>query len=210
MTKADEFLTIKDKKKSKLKVKGSIFIATAFPVKTEDEVKIKLDETKKEFFDATHNCYAYRIGISPDEICKSSDAGEPKGTAGKPILYAIQTKNLTNLLIIVTRYFGGIKLGKGGLSKAYHQSALEVLDLCEIVKKFPITLVTFNLPLNYYGKINQIMEKFDAKMIENDFSEGEEMKIKVEIRRCQIEEFKRKITDLTDGKVKFLSQDAFA
>ena len=207
MTRTDEFLTIKDKRRSKLRVKGSIFIANAFSVKTEDEVKIELDEIKKEFFDATHNCYAYKIGLPPDEISKSSDTGEPKGTAGKPILSAIQARNLTNVLIIVTRYFGGIKLGKGGLSRAYHQSALEVLNLCEIVKKFPTSLVAFNLPLSYYGKINQIIEKFDAKMIENDFSEREEMKIKVEIRRCQLEEFKRKITDLTDGEVRFVSHE---
>jgi uncharacterized YigZ family protein len=210
MTRTDEFLTVKDKKRSKLKVKGSIFIAAAFPVKTKDEVETKLGETKKEFFDATHNCYAYKIGLPPAEISKSGDAGEPKGTAGKPILSAIQARNLTNVLIIVTRYFGGIKLGKGGLSRAYHQSALEVLNLCESVKKFPTSLVTFNLPLSYYGKANLIIEKFDAKVIEKDFSEGKEMKIKVEIRRCQLEEFKRKITDLTDGEVRFVSAEKFS
>jgi uncharacterized YigZ family protein len=210
MTRTDEFLTIKDKKRSKLKVKGSLFIATAFPVKTKDEVETKLGETKKEFFDATHNCYAYKIGLPPAEITKSSDAAEPKGTAGKPILSAIQARNLTNVLIIVTRYFGGIKLGKGGLSRVYHQSALEVLNLCESVKKFPTSLVILNLSLGYYGKVNQIIEKFDAKVIEKSFPEGKEMKIRVEIRRCRLEEFKRKITDLTDGEVRFVSPEEFS
>ena len=210
MTQADEFFTIKDKKRSKLKVKGSIFIATAFAVKREDEVKTRSDEIKKEFFDATHNCYAYKIGLTPDEISKASDAGEPKGTAGKPILSAIQSKNLTNVLVVVTRYFGGTKLGTGGLSKAYHQSALEVLNLCEIVRKFPTLSIVLALPLTFYGMVNRLIKNFDLSVTKSDFSEGEKMKLEVKIRKSQLDEFKRKIMDLTEGKAKFLSRNEVA
>lgn len=116
------------------KEKGSKFIATAFTVTSEDEVKQALAESKKQYYDARHHCYAYMIG--PDKACfRSSDDGEPSGTAGKPILNQILSKDVTNVCVIVVRYFGGIKLGVSGLINAYKTAAREALDNAVIVEK---------------------------------------------------------------------------
>ena len=116
------------------KEKGSKFIASAFTVTSEDEVKQALAEVKKKYYDARHHCYAYMIG--PDKDCyRSSDDGEPSGTAGKPILNQILSKDVTNTCVIVVRYFGGIKLGVSGLINAYKTAARDALDHATIVEK---------------------------------------------------------------------------
>ena len=116
------------------KEKGSKFIATAFTVTSEDEVKQALTEVKKKYYDARHHCYAYMIG--PDKSWfRSSDDGEPSGTAGKPILNQILSKDVTNVCVIVVRYFGGIKLGVSGLINAYKTAARDALDNATIVEK---------------------------------------------------------------------------
>ena len=116
------------------KEKGSKFIAMAFTVTSEDEVKQALAEVRKKYYDARHHCYAYMIG--PDKNCfRSSDDGEPSGTAGKPILNQILSKDVTNVCVIVVRYFGGIKLGVSGLINAYKTAAREALDNATIIEK---------------------------------------------------------------------------
>lgn len=116
------------------KEKGSKFIASAFTVMSEEEVKQALAEVRKKYYDARHHCYAYMIG--PDKACfRSSDDGEPSGTAGKPILNQILSKDVTNVCVIVVRYFGGIKLGVSGLINAYKTAAREALDNATIVEK---------------------------------------------------------------------------
>lgn len=116
------------------KEKGSKFIAETFVVTSEDEAKAAVASVKKKYFDARHHCYAYMIG--PDKkTFRSSDDGEPSGTAGKPILNQILSKDVTNLCIVVTRYFGGIKLGTSGLINAYKTAAREALDNSTIVEK---------------------------------------------------------------------------
>jgi uncharacterized YigZ family protein len=116
------------------KEKGSKFIASAFTVLNEDDVKKALAEVKKKYYDARHHCYAYMIG--PDKSCfRSSDDGEPSGTAGKPILNQILSKDVTNVCVIVVRYFGGIKLGVSGLINAYKTAARDALDNAVIIEK---------------------------------------------------------------------------
>ena len=116
------------------KEKGSKFIAETFIVMNEDEAKDAVASVKKKYFDARHHCYAYMIG--PDKkVFRSSDDGEPSGTAGKPILNQILSKDVTNVCVVVTRYFGGIKLGTYGLINAYKTAAREALDNAQIVEK---------------------------------------------------------------------------
>lgn len=116
------------------KEKGSKFIASAFTVNSEEEVKAALAEVKKKYYDARHHCYAYMIG--PDKACfRSSDDGEPSGTAGKPILNQILSKDVTNVCVIVVRYFGGIKLGVSGLINAYKTAAREALENATVIEK---------------------------------------------------------------------------
>lgn len=199
----NEHLTIKESKKAKLKEKGSIFIAQAFPIKSEDEAKARMEDLQKEFFDATHHCFAFRIGKAKDESFKYSDAGEPRGTAGKPIFTAIQSKNLTNVLVVVTRYFGGVKLGTGGLSRAYHQSALKVLDECQIIKKIKKTKMSLSVALNAYGGVSKILSKYDGTILKSDFHENN-VKIKLEIKESKAAVLKENLIEATDGKIEFI------
>lgn len=116
------------------KEKGSKFIATAFTVTSEEEVKQALAEVKKKYYDARHHCYAYMIGPDKSRF-RSSDDGEPSGTAGKPILNQILSKDVTNVCVIVVRYFGGIKLGVSGLINAYKTAARDALDNAVVIEK---------------------------------------------------------------------------
>lgn len=196
-------LTIKESKKVKLKEKGSIFIACAFPVSSEDEVKPCIDGIKKELFDATHHCFAFRIGKGNDEIVRYSDAGEPRGTAGKPIFTAIQFKNLTDLLVVVTRYFGGVKLGMGGLSRAYHETAVKVLEQCEIIKKIKKLKIDFGVPLSLYGNVCKILSKYDCTISKTDFEENN-VKVSLEIEEERSSGLKKDLMEAADGKIEFV------
>ena len=144
------------------KEKGSKFFAEAFPVHSEAEVKAKVAEIKKKYFDTKHHCYAFIIG--PDKSCyRSSDDGEPSGTAGKPILNQILSKDLTNVCVVVTRYFGGQLLGVPGLINAYKTSAREALDNCGVMEKTvdEVFSVSFGYPL-----LNEVMRILKEENLE--------------------------------------------
>ena len=144
------------------KEKGSKFIASAFTVTSEEEVKKALAEVKKKYFDARHHCYAYMIG--PDKQCfRSSDDGEPSGTAGKPILNQILSKDVTNVCVVVTRYFGGIKLGVSGLINAYKTAAREALDNAVVIEKTvdEVYSLEFGYPL-----MNEVMRVMKEEGLE--------------------------------------------
>ena len=144
------------------KEKGSKFFAEAFPVHSEAEVKAKVAEIKKKYFDAKHHCYAFIIG--PDKSCyRSSDDGEPSGTAGKPILNQILSKDLTNVCVVVKRYFGGQLLGVPGLINAYKTSAREALDNCGVMEKTvdEVYSVSFGYPL-----LNEVMRILKEENLE--------------------------------------------
>ncbi len=205
----DEYLTIKSSVRDKLVVKGSVFLTEASPIQTQKQAEQKIKEVRKKHFSATHNCYAYVLGKGKgkekvrmhQEICKSSDAGEPRGTAGKQILRAIQTKNLSYVLVVVTRYFGGIKLGTSGLSKAYKESALNALNKCELMKKILKIKISFSFPVNFYGNISKAISRFDCQIINTDFQD--EVKLQIQIRKSLVEELKKTLVDSTEGKIKF-------
>lgn len=128
------FNTISDNVSSELIEKKSKFIANAFQVKNKEEAENRINEISKEYFDAKHNCYAYIINDGKNIIEKMSDNGEPSGTAGMPILNVLKKKNLQNVLVIVTRYFGGILLGTGGLTRAYSGVTTQCIDKANIIK----------------------------------------------------------------------------
>jgi uncharacterized YigZ family protein len=130
MTKKDFYYTIAKKERTEIKIKGSRFIATASYVHTKEEALAFLESIRKEFYNATHNCFAWRIGADGLEF-RASDDGEPNGSAGKPILFVINKFDYSDIIVIVTRYFGGTKLGVGGLARAYSDATEAVLELCE-------------------------------------------------------------------------------
>lgn len=130
----DTYFTIASPSEGLYKEKGSKFLAFAYHVETEAEVKEHVERIKKEYFDARHHCYAYILGARKDAF-RINDDGEPSGTAGKPIHGQLLSKDLTNVLVVVVRYFGGIKLGVSGLINAYKTAARDALDQAKIVEK---------------------------------------------------------------------------
>lgn len=148
--------------------KRSKFIAMAFPVTTLEEIKEHLAECQKRYFDARHVCYAYMLGHERTNF-RANDNGEPSGTAGRPILGAINSRELTDILVVVVRYFGGIKLGTGGLIVAYKAAAAEALDVAEVVEKtVDLTLdVLFEYPM--MNEVMRIVKEEAPTVVEQDF-----------------------------------------
>ncbi len=133
--------------------KRSKFLAFVFPVSTVEEVKALVEEHQKRYYDARHCCYAYMLGAARKDF-RANDNGEPSGTAGKPILGQINSRELTNVLVIVVRYFGGIKLGTSGLIQAYKQAASEALDAAVVEERTVDEEVTFSFE---YPMMNSVM-----------------------------------------------------
>lgn len=158
----EEFFTIKDNISSQITEKKSKFIANLFYVESKNEAETTIKEIRKKYHDARHNCIAYRVYDNECIIEKSSDDGEPSGTAGAPMLEILKSNNLCNVLVIVTRYFGGILLGTGGLVRAYSDSVLKAIDNSTKVKKCEGIEATLELEYNtidnfkYYCKTNNI------------------------------------------------------
>lgn len=150
----DSFKTIANKSEGCYKEKGSRFFAYAFPVKSEEEIKEILNQIKKEHHRARHHCFAWRMGHEKI-TCRANDDGEPSSTAGKPILGQLQKFDVTNILLVVVRYFGGILLGTGGLIKAYRSAAADALQHARIVTK----TVEKQIRLKFtYQQMNDVMQ----------------------------------------------------
>lgn len=198
---SDEYLTIKSSIRSKTKVEGSSFISTAAFVNSEKSAEEWIKKISQEFFDATHNCFAWRTKNANGESLKFSDAGEPRGTAGKPILSAIESENLYNVLVVVTRYFGGVKLGTGGLSRAYRQSAQSTLQKAEKVTRWITSEISLSYPLNMTGKVSQIFSKYNVRVRNRGFEKDTTAKIVV--RSSLSEKIKKALVEATNGQVKF-------
>lgn len=153
-----------------LEIKKSIFLATLIPVKNEEEALEAIAKMKKEKRDATHNCSAYRIGT--ERIYeKSSDDGEPQGTAGHPMLHVLQMNELTNTLAIVTRWFGGIKLGAGGLTRAYTQSLADAVKEADLVRYTPHEKYTVSFPYTTAGAFENHIKGTDIIVKDRQFSD---------------------------------------
>ena len=150
---ADTYLTIAAPVTGTYTEKRSKFIALAYPVNTLQEVKARLDACQKQYYDARHICYAYMLGHERKDF-RANDNGEPSGTAGRPILGQINSAGLTNVLIVVVRYFGGIKLGTGGLVVAYRAAAASALAEATIVERTVDDVLSIRFP---YPQMNEVM-----------------------------------------------------
>ena len=183
------------------KEKGSKFIAAAFPVNSEEEVKAALSDIKKKYFDARHHCYAFMIGA--DKSCyRSSDDGEPSGTAGKPILNQILSKDVTNVCVVVVRYFGGIKLGVPGLINAYKSAACDALDSATIVEKTidEVYSVEFDYPL-----MNDVMRILKEENIEQKNTRFElHCYLEVNVRQADADRVIERLKKIFGVDVKYL------
>lgn len=152
------------------KEKGSKFIGYAFPVNDEDEVKENLTKLWEKYPDATHICYAFRLGINGDKY-RANDDGEPSGSAGLPIYNQIVSKEITNVLVASIRFYGGTKLGVSGLIKAYKLSAQVVLDEAVIIEKHLTEKIKFEFSYEDQGSVMRIIDKFNAEVISTEFTD---------------------------------------
>lgn len=177
--------------------KKSRFIANVFPVETEEEAFRIIEETRKKYWDARHNCYAFIIGKDPG-ITKCSDDGEPSGTAGRPLLDVLSGEGICNALIIVTRYFGGTLLGTGGLIRAYSGAAKAGLNASQIVTKEAGKRVTISTNYNSIGKIQYITSQMELAVINTQYTDKAKMELAVPINNT--EKLIKKVTEATSGQ----------
>lgn len=165
------FKTIEKNSQSLIIEKKSKFIAKAFYVESIKEAEKIIEEVKKEYHDARHNCYAYRILEENSIIERQSDDGEPSGTAGAPMLNILKGKNLTNILVIVTRYFGGILLGTGGLVRAYSESTINAIESANIVEKEEGYVVELILDYEKQREFEYLCEKNSINIVSKEYTD---------------------------------------
>ena len=200
--KIQAYKTIKFSNEFEVKEKKSIFFAKSYPVSTESEAAKILNDLKKQYYDATHRCYAYRL-ISGK--LKLSDAGEPPGTAGIRILNAIDHFELQDCLVAVIRYFGGTKLGIGSLGKAYYSAAFNALHKSQIITKQPYVKGEISIDISSFGKLNKIFTSNNVKIIETTYNS--EIGLKCLVPLNTLDEIKAKITDIFKGKAFLLTDE---
>ncbi len=178
-----EFYTIEKNVETEIVVKKSKFIANIFYISTNKEAEEKIKEIKKKYFDARHNCFSYRVVENDNIIEKSSDDGEPSGTAGGPMLNILQKNNLANILIVVTRYFGGILLGTGGLVRAYSDALLEALEKTQKVKMVSGLELEVTLSYNNFENFKYYCKNHEINIISTNYNENIVCKIDMELEK---------------------------
>ncbi len=188
-----EFNTIEKQETSELVEKKSKFIANIFYVSTIEEAESKLEQVRKKYHDARHNCYAYRVLNGENVIDRSSDDGEPSGTAGAPMLNILKKENLCNVLVVVTRYFGGILLGTGGLVRAYSQSTQDVIEKSNIIVKKEGYIAKIEVEYKELEKLKYFCKKKEISIINVDYLENVIVELEFKKEEKEIFENKEKL-----------------
>ncbi|MFI5149577.1 MAG: IMPACT family protein [Bacteroidia bacterium] len=179
----DVYLSIEGPGEGVFRDRGSKFLAYAFPVRTEEEVKTHVQNLKKEHHKARHWCYAFRLGADK-QFFRVQDDGEPSGTAGRPILGQIQSRDLSDIVVIVVRYFGGTLLGVGGLIQAYKLAASDALDKARIIEKIIGERYTVRFPYERMNDVMKIIKDRELEQSNTDFGESCSLEIKVRRREA--------------------------
>jgi uncharacterized YigZ family protein len=193
----DEFLTIEGTSEGIYKEKGSKFLAFAFAVETEEEAKIRVDELKDRYHDARHHCYAYMFGVEMD-VYRMNDDGEPSSTAGKPILGQIRSHNLTNILVVVVRYFGGTLLGTSGLIRAYKSATADALKNAKIIKQTVQVLYQLQFGYDLMSQVEKLLHEWNIRPDEKTF--GEQCMYRIGIRKTQEEKMVDQLKQIPELK----------
>lgn len=193
-----EFTTILQQAEAEFIEKKSRFIGRAYPVETEDEVRSILESVRKEYWDASHNVFAYRVGLQP-EIQRFSDDGEPGGTAGMPILEVLRGARTQNTLVIVTRYFGGVLLGTGGLVRAYTRGAQEALAAAGVIKKEICCRYLVRMDYTQLGKVQYALAKEDYVIESTTYTDQVELTVIVPEKRQA--SFIKRMTEIGEGRL---------
>ena len=197
---------LKNSSKIKFKEKRSEFVAHSVSIYSVDKLNTYLKQLKSEYPTARHFCWAYRIEENDSIIENSSDAGEPSGSAGLPILNVLKSENLVNCSVVVIRYFGGVKLGKQGLIKAYKTAAEKVIAESDKAKWEPISSYLLTADMKYFGSITHCIQQFNGK-IKSDHS-GEILKILIKIQDSNFKDFSKSFNEMTQnsGEIKKQSE----
>ncbi len=197
----DSYKTIAALSEGFFKDKASKFFSYAYPVESEEECKKILVELKKKYHSARHHCYSYRIGVT-DELHRLNDDGEPSGTAGRPIYGQIVSYELTNILIVVVRYFGGILLGTSGLINAYKLAATDSLKNAKIIEKTITDTIELSFDYKYTNDIIRLLNMYNSTILSQRFEEM--CYFKIQIRKSLTGQFTGKIK--TYGDIGFILQ----
>lgn len=178
--------------------KKSKFICHLFTVKSQEEAAEFIKAEKKKYYDAKHHCYAYVYGDDGANV-KCSDDGEPSGTAGRPMLDILQKEGVTDILCVVTRYFGGTLLGTGGLVRAYSSALKDALEQSEFNNETEAVIAKYAFPYNFDAKISSYLREKDIKVLETDYSENVEITIVIPEEKYQTIDFD--LVNITNGKI---------
>lgn len=192
----DRYLTIANHVTSEIKIRKSSFIANAFPVISVEEASLILEKIRKEYYDAGHNPFSYVL--SDSNVFRYHDDGEPSGSSGKPIYDAINKHDLKNVIVIVTRYFGGIKLGIGGLKRAYFEAACDCLDKCRIQETVLKKPIEIEFDYKNISRVMQYIEKSGFTIKDN--KSAEKVILSLEIPLSEVAGLYSEITEITNGK----------
>ena len=181
----DTYKTISTPTDGIYKEKGSKFLAFAIPVNTVDEVKEIVKNYRKEYYDARHVCYAYMLGAERKNF-RANDDGEPSGTAGKPILGQINSFELTNILVIVVRYFGGILLGTGGLVVAYKEATVDALKKAEIIEKTVDATISINFDYVLMNEVMRVIKDTNVQILSQGYENNCNLKLSVRLKEVEL------------------------
>ena len=195
---SDSYLSISGESRGIYREKASKFIAIALPASSEEEVKVHLDGLRKIHHDANHHCYAYRLGLE-NPAYRTNDDGEPSGSAGKPIYGQILSTGLSDLLVVVVRYFGGTKLGIPGLIHAYRTAAREAIDQAVIVEKIIRVQNKVTFEYQMMNDIMRILKEEDVKIVNQ--SSSERCEIDFMVRKSHLEKLQTRLNRLKNIKL---------
>jgi uncharacterized YigZ family protein len=202
---SDTYKTIEGEAQGLFKDRGSRFIAIAIPVSSQEEIKSRLAELRKEYHDARHHCFAWML--SPDrQAWRISDDGEPSGTAGKPILGQINSRELTNVLVVVIRYFGGTLLGVSGLINAYRTAAADALNNAKMVEKHVCQRWTITFPYIAMNDVMKVLRDEECRQSEHVYS-GSDVTLEIIFRDSASQQVTGRLGKITGLQMKWLSTE---
>jgi uncharacterized YigZ family protein len=202
----DEYFTIdKVYGPEEIKEKGSRFLAYFYPVTTAAESDLIIADLRKKYHDASHVCFAFRLGKGTEEYYRCSDDGEPGGTAGLPLYNEIKGKEYLNVLAVVVRYFGGTKLGIGGLARAYAAAARKVIEKAKTITVRITKEISLEFPYDFTGEIMKIIHRFSLDIVRQEYT-GSGVSITLAVPAARLKEVEKTLTDISKGQLKPLGE----
>jgi uncharacterized YigZ family protein len=192
------YKTIAQTLRTKIAVGACRFFASLAPCLTEKEARSFIDRTKEELPGATHHTFAFRLGFGEQMLARCDDAGEPAGTAGPPMMGVLEKAELTNIVLVGTRYFGGVKLGVGGLIRAYRACAEAGISKARILEKELMSTLDIHTPYDYLGAVLREVEASEGKAVKFDYGQGVNLKVIVPFRQAQY--LPERLASVSQGK----------